>query len=65
MKKSRHFSEVSDKRCDEVVGIASGRRILCNKPLKLRLVENKAAGNIRKCFRHHTLSRFGNTRTKF
>ena len=63
MKKSHHFSELSDKRCDFITGHKEGRPVRCDKPLKLRLVESKAAHNVTKCYEHHLAIRPGHNRS--
>ncbi|NOQ49885.1 MAG: hypothetical protein GQ553_04410 [Nitrosomonadaceae bacterium] len=52
-KKSHHCTELSTKGCNHVVNreiTGYGRE--CNKLIKQRLVEQKEAQNITKCYEH-------------
>lgn len=54
MKKKYNYTELSDKTCQEKVGVKKGRTLRCGKRLKRRLVESKASHNITRCYQHRT-----------
>jgi hypothetical protein len=52
MKKTHAYNVLSTKRCNALVGNDRGKKVYCEKRLKLRLVEARAPHNITKCFKH-------------